>query len=310
MKRAVAIILFWLGIYLPAYPETQVAVSATPSAAAIGDHIAVRLIVRTAPNASKISVSLPEGEFQLVHTKELPAQESAGSKTFENLYVLAFFQTGDLPVGPFTVTIYAGGQEVETRKSQVLNIKIRSVLEASDTDIKALQDPLALPGNPLFLLRYLFLVGGVIVLIAVTLLLLRRRQRSQEMAEHPLPAELELAQRLRELQMQRLIEKGAIRLFFIQLVEILKNFLQRYYRFPAADCTTSETLQNLEKSEREAALRSAFDFILVNADLVKFAKYSPPARILTDTWQQTEHLVDGYCRRRQQEQENENQVSQ
>ena len=88
-----------------------------------------------------------------------------------------------------------------------------------------------------------------------------------------------------------------MKLFFLDLTQIIKQFLHRTYGFNAEDFTTYETLYDLRRRETEAALLNNMEFLFNTADLVKFAKFIPDAAVLDEVSGKLDHTIGIYKKR-------------
>jgi hypothetical protein len=280
----------------------QVTMSASASTATIGEHIQLRVVVRADAGVSAIRVLVPPAAYEVVARHSRPLVKTTDGRTFEEIVTIAFFQTGDFTVGPFQVELLPPGHGSEPTGR--LAIHVRSLLNESDKDIKPLKEPLAIRGDPRHLLPYAaaFLL---LLLLAFLALLLRKRAKKKRRfnAAPPPPPELELEMRLRELRQRNLPQAGEYRAFFIALSAVLKRFIQRAYGFNAEDCTTAETVAQLQGQEGEAEIVAGLAGIFTQADLVKFACQVPGDEALAVIWPRLAQLIAVHRQRRAQAQE-------
>ncbi len=278
--------------------QSQVALSCTNRTAAIGDRIDIRLIVTTTAPADALHVEVEGQDFTLLRRVALPRRDTAGMHTLEESLAVTFFNIGTFAVGPFRIQLLRGSTTLENLTAGPLTIKIESVLQPGDKDIKPLKPLLPLVGNPLYLLKYVLLVAGLMLPAALGFLFLRRRKASPLVVAPPLP-EQELDSRLSELKSRRLLEKGQVKLLFIQLSGIVKKFLNRYYDLNAEDLTTSEILASTAMGQEENIVRQSLESVFTTADLVKFAKVIPLPDIVNQLFASLAGLVALYQARRQ-----------
>ncbi|MCX7611352.1 MAG: hypothetical protein N2043_07190, partial [Ignavibacterium sp.] len=80
---------------------------------------------------------------------------------------------------------------------------------------------------------------------------------------------------LDELEKERLWQSGKVKEYHSRITEIIREYFEKRFSFPALELTSSEQIQLLEKiPEAENIIKTAEEF-LTNADLVKFAKFNP-----------------------------------
>jgi hypothetical protein len=298
MKTLVAALLFlafprWTG-------AAQVTLAASTPTATIGERIELRVVVRAEAGVEGIRVNVPAGDFDLVGRSRRPPVRTAEGSTFEEIIVIAFFRTGDFVVGPFQVDLLPKSRALASEQTGKLTLRIRSVLGENDKDIKPLKQLFVLRGDPRHLLKYAAALALLLLLGTLAWLGIRKmKKRKLPESEPLLAAEVELEMRAGKLRERNLPQKGEFRQFFIALSDILKHFIQRAYGFNALDCTTAETLAQLENLERDGEILSGLGTLLAEADLVKFARILPEKEALESIWPRIASLVATHKKRRE-----------
>jgi hypothetical protein len=298
--RAVLLVLF-----LPlACAAAQVTLSSSASTVTIGERVELRVVVRAGVGVSSVRLQVPPGAYEVVARRSLPALRTADGRTFEETVTIAFFQTGDFAVGPFQVELLPEGHGQAERAPEAtgqLTIHVRSLLGGNDRDIKPLKELLAMRGDPRHLLPFAAALLLLLLLAALAMLLRRQAARKHAAAVAPVePPELELEARLRELRQTNLLAAGEFRPFFIALSAMLKHFICRAYGFNAEDCTTAETVAQLQSREHDHAIIAGLEGVFVQADLVKFARRLPGSGELAAIWPDLAALIASHRRRREQ----------
>jgi hypothetical protein len=217
---------------------------------------------------------------------------------FEKEIEIAFFKTGDFNVGPFDIDLERNDEVIETRETNSVPVTIKSVLKEEDKDIKPLKDLIEIKGDPFYILKYVIIVVVLIIAVVLIILWIKKRKKKAQVVEKPLLSPLEeLELRIKELSEKKLFEKGKIKLFFLELTQILKHFLHRTYHFNAEDFTTYETLYDLKGREKEVLIVNNMEFLFNTADLVKFAKFIPDAEVLGEVLKKIEETIAIYKQR-------------
>ncbi len=174
------------------------------------------------------------------------------------------------------------GKEYSTERFRIYIVPVRAEQDSTLVDIKPVEKyrwQLPAWAYPLLALA--------LALLAIVIFFLRR-QREEEPSKPqaaapaapvtPLPAWKVALNQLEALDAQQLLEKGEHIRYHFQLSQILRQFLEAKYRFPALEMTTSEIAQSAQCArigQRAEVLRC-----LRYCDRVKFAKYLPaPAEV-------------------------------
>jgi hypothetical protein len=278
--------------------ETQVSISSSTNLVTIGDRINVKLILKTSIRAQKVNFISKGKDFEIISEKLLPSKIQGDYILFEKNITISFFKTGDFNIGPFIVELIKNGEIIETKQTNSVPIRVKSVLTKEDKFIKPLKDLIEIKGNPFCVLKYVIAFFVFAILVVLIIFLLRRRKRyftlKQELILSPIE-ELEL--RVNELIEQKMFEKGRIKRFFTDLTIIIKHFLSREYKFSAEDFTTYETLLYLKAKEKEALIVDDLEFLFNVSDLVKFAKFVPESNTFTTTCNKIRDIIISFKKR-------------
>jgi hypothetical protein len=299
MKRLRAALILILAWPLAA-GASQVTLSASAQTVTIAERVELRVVVRADAGVEGIRVEIPAGDYDVVGRAQRPAIRAPDGMTFEEVITVAFFKTGDFTVGPFPVVLRSRRGD-ESEQTGQLAIRVRSLLGENDRDIKPLKNLLAIRGDPRHLLPYAAAMLLLVLMGALALLVLKKGKGRRRPAAAPLlPPEIELEMRVRELRKRNLLQEGEFRQFFIALSDMIKHFLQRAYKFNAADCTSAETVARLRRSEGDGEIVAHLEAIFGQADLVKFARQLPGKEAVDGIWTMIASVVHVHKQRREQ----------
>ncbi|MBO5699118.1 MAG: hypothetical protein J6R79_03855 [Bacteroidaceae bacterium] len=118
----------------------------------------------------------------------------------------------------------------------------------------------------------------VLVLTIFTVYLIKRIAQNKPMTKRivvtpPPPAHqpaMEAIERIRDNK--KIDTKEELKIYYDNLTEVLRNYIEQRFGFNAMEMTSSEIICRLQQSNDDVALRELKE-ILETADLVKFAKY-------------------------------------
>ena len=106
-----------------------------------------------------------------------------------------------------------------------------------------------------------------------------------------IPCEIEAQEALQNLKSKAYIEKGLVKNHYVELTEILRHY------------TTDETLALLKDHNLEAKLLEQITDLLVEADLVKFAKSTSDTRTSNNYMERSFTIVEA-CHQMKKEEGN------
>ncbi|HUI31385.1 MAG TPA: hypothetical protein VLX91_14335 [Candidatus Acidoferrales bacterium] len=141
-----------------------------------------------------------------------------------------------------------------------------------------------------WVLAALFFVG--IFLYSYLVHRMRKTKSPLEKEIERLPSHVVALNALRELEKRQLWQKGKIMEYHSEITEIIRRYFEERFNMPAMELPTSETIEVLGRNrETGPILSTTYDF-LSNADLVKFAKFTPLNSINEEMMKQANEIVN------------------
>ncbi|RMD88574.1 MAG: hypothetical protein D6813_11875, partial [Calditrichaeota bacterium] len=220
------------------------------------------------------------GAFEIRDYEVLEPQKEDGKIVEKFEYKISTFDTGEFEIPPLTIYYTLPGDSVKhSLKTETLKIEVLSLNPSKKGDIRDIKQPLNLPRD----LRQYILWGGlglILVLAALTAFYVWKRKKAGKSiiprkVEPPKPAHEIALEALENLRESSLIQEGKIKEFFVQISEIIRNYIEGRYFVPALEMTTFELLENLRQNQIEDGIIQTIAEFLEICDLVKFAKYQP-----------------------------------
>lgn len=189
-------------------------------------------------------------------------------------YQAAVFAVGDVAVPAISVKYrLADGTEGEAATAPV-PLRIVSLLpkgEGNEPKLVDIRGPGAVSIGRAF---WIALAAAALLVAAMVWLWLKRRRRP----EAPMPAvpatppDVDALRALEALGQSGLLERGEARSFYIELVAIVKRYLERRLGAPLLEMTSQEAGAFLKGHAEAAPLAGAFREMCGAADQVKFAR--------------------------------------
>ena len=238
----------------------------------VGDRFDLALVV-TCPNRGLVTGPLADsmGVFAVADQRTRTAIRPGYDEATYHLSLAAFRPgTHRLPVFTFLVQT---GQKTDTLRSEPLAVTIASVLPEKMQDIHGLKPAESFPNY------WLWLAPGILLLAAALAYaghrLYKRLRRIQELAQAPPPPWEEALASLDALPWREWLEAGQVKRYYYALSEVLKRYVERRFEFQAAEQTTTEMLASMRAYK--TPMRDDIGRFLTRSDLVKYAKWFPPA---------------------------------
>ncbi len=218
------------------------------------------------------------GGFEIRDYEVLAPRKNKGRITSSVRYTISTFFTGEFLIPPLTVNYTTADDSTRrTLTTEKIKIIVDSVKPSEAGDIRDIKPPFEIPRDLWLIIRWLIL-GILILAIFGTVIWLYLRKKAgkgllpvREIPPRP-PHEvaLEALDRLRDAgPIENLME------YYIEISEIIRQYIGGRYFLVAMEMTTSEVLDGLQDEEIPDEDYRMFEDFLHRCDLVKFAKVTP-----------------------------------
>lgn len=247
----------------------------------LGDPVTLRLrVVRPASSRSLFPEPPEELGSWVVRSRSAPTTRAAagGFEVDERRYELASYALDAGPVPALEVVVVAGADTARL-SSPPIPMRIVSARDPEEGDaLRAIKPPMAIPGGiPLWLAGVLAALAAALAAWIVSRFL-RSRDSPAPASAPPPPAPVDYEREFARIAESGLLRRGAFKLYYTRLSEVMRRFLEDRLSVDGLDRTTSEIAADLRRAPAppDAGTREGIIGFLEAADLVKFARAEPP----------------------------------
>ena len=267
--------------------------------ARLGDPVTLRLRVERPASSRSVFPELPEGLGSWeVRSRSEPATGAAagGRQVDERRYELAAYKLDDGEIPPVEVLVVSAAPDTARLASPSISVEIVSARGPEEGDaLRAIKPPMAILGGvPLWLAATLAALLAVLAAWLVSRLLLRPRKEPPGSAPPP-PPPTDYEREFTLIAESGLLQRGAVKLYYTRLSEVMRRFLEDRLSVDSLDRTTSEIAADLRRAPEspDAGTREGIIGFLEAADLVKFARAEPPLPEASAAPEEGRRLVAG-----------------
>lgn len=298
MKKIVALLTLILFSYVAYGDDVNISARVDKALASTGDYIVFTVTIE---HIDQIKMDFPdigssiEG-FRIVEFGENPTKTDEGRTTLERWYKLQADISGTYILPAIGLT-YADTQGNEkTIKSSEIFVEIESPVDKEKQDgkeaddIKDIKDLILIPSYFIW-----YIIIGALLAIGLFFLVWYLANRKKDKKERVvyIPPHIEALDRLKDLRKASYIQKKEYKKFSFDLSEIIRNYFERVYNFPATDRTFQEIKRDINgvKSLNDK-LKKKFLEVLDKTDVVKFTDTSFPDEEFVGFLELTEDFVN------------------
>lgn len=274
--------LAWLLLALPGSAAAQIKATAALDRVRVeaGDTFALRVLVsgiRTAPQR----VNFAAWQSQIPADNILARSEwSRSGEQWVQRFTLLTLDSATLQLPPLTVHLHLG----DTLRTNPLELTVTAPPASSEVrDLDPIRD---IRREPEQWHDYWPWAAAVLAALALFGWYWRRRRQAQPVPvavplAPPPPSAREMAlQKLADLEREKpWLKPDSVLNYYATVSLIVREFLENQYDVPALESTTREIGALLKTTNFPTAQRPALDFLLGQADLVKFAETLPPKNV-------------------------------
>src|ERR1700744_3708681 len=291
------LILFGIGFHYTANAQdVQVGARLDKSSIPIGDQTILHLTARI---PAKSVIAFPElrdsiGKIKIVKGAKPDTvldKNNPATETITHNYTITSFYTGVYVVPELEFKAQAGNF-----KSGTVTLQVKAVLVDTTKAFYDIKQPFAVNYNfwdwlkDHWKLVLLILIG--LLLISGIIYYLKNRPEAAVIIKKTtpiLPLDVITINKLNELRDKKLWQQNEVKLYYSELTDILREYLEKRYHINTQEQTTAEIFEGLKNKQMPADGRNKLKQLLSLADLVKFAKEQPSA---DDNEQSLEKAID------------------
>jgi len=273
MKKQIVYILFLIGV-VGFSQENPVSIQIDTTFIRIGEQIQLKISVDETTN-----VVFPK--LQLDSLGKVEVVEAMPTDTLKNKlekqYLLTSFDSGVYIIPQQQVLINNKRFLTDSLMLNVATVKVDTTKQRM-FPIKAIQREPKVFDDYKYLFWWLI---PVFVIIAIILYFVFRKKVKKEVPKVFVAPIQEALQRLKELDEKHLLEQNKIKIYYSELTDIVRTYIEKDINIPALESTTNELIETINDFNASSNLGISKETIaqlkeiLQSADMVKFAKSSP-----------------------------------
>ena len=258
----------------------------------IGDPITFRMRIRRHIEDTVTLASEDEdgfsGALDVLGAQEPRTKVLDGNRVEETRdVVMTAYQVGSIEIPPVSLRYKTATGDTGQVRSRPVTVVVQSVRPEDLSDIRDLKPPAHIQARiPIW--AWCVLGVFVLALIGVIWYFRRRKRRPVDM---PPPPPVNWFEELEKVGRLGLLEQENFKQFYSLLSEILRRFLEVQTPVEAMEQTTYEIARDLRLLAMQEGMVQNIEAFLNEADLVKFAKFTPPMVVVREALERVARVM-------------------
>lgn len=236
---------------------------------------------------SKDVISAPQNELLPFHFEEIKDSISKQEDYYERIIEFAVFDEGKFTIPALNFEI--GGKvfntipyEIEVVNTAQKGDQINDIMKNKEVNLQV-QD---------YWKMYKWYFLGVLIVLALIFIIYQIVKFGKRQKNSPQVMTNQTLKDLENLKKKKFIENGDYRSFYVELIDIARNFMTKQYEIPADVLLTDDLIEvmkhnNTISPENEKIVEEIF----LRGDLVKFAKTFPDQKMMLEDFEEMKTFV-------------------
>jgi len=279
----IALFLFLLSFQLVGYGQVQVKLLSDTNAIRIGEQVNLSIVV-SLPKGKTNEITWPivadtlTDHIEVVKVLPVDTIEKEALNIFSQNWAITSFDSGFQEVPSFELVV--DGEEYTT---DPFLLHVETMQVDTTKAIMPIKDVEEVPISWLDWIKYhweWFAGLGVLAILVFGIYLILKNKRKVldvpiRKAKPAIPAPDYAIKRLEELEKKKMWQQGGVKEYHALISEILREYLENQFNFPALEQTTAEVMRSVRFTDIDKAQLAHLQRTLMLSDLVKFAKEKP-----------------------------------
>lgn len=281
--------------YVFAQPQVEATVDAKKIM--IGDQ--VRMFIKATPDKNErlIWAVIPDtfNNLEVVEKGKIDTLQENGLTTYKQRLLITGWDSGMFRIPPFEFTSApAQGQPYKVTTDSFM-LTVQTVPVDTTKPFRPIAD--IMPVEYTWRDYIWYIVGGLIALILIGIVIyyfMRNKgvkappRAPKKPVETPNQKALRL---LEELDKKQLWQQDQVKLYYVELTDILRTYIEERFNTRAMELTSDELLQVVSRHRDMARYEQQLSMVLRTADMAKFAKAQPLQQEHIDAFEYTKTFI-------------------
>ena len=267
-----------------------------PRQIVVGDQARVFIEVKNNPSTGRVQwAAIPDtfNTLEVVERGKIDTVQQGGYITYRQRLIVTGFDSGVYKIPPVVFTVIPNAGTPYMVQTDSFELLVQTVAVDTTKAFKPIKGIMDVKSN---WLDYVWYIVGIVVFVAlivfVVLYFVKHKKVAPPVAEGPKETLQEHTLKLLdELESRQLWQKKQVKEYYVELTDIVRNYIEARFSTSALELTTDELLYKVQLHRELQPYYALLADILHTADLAKFAKAEPLPQEHTAAMDKAKQLV-------------------
>jgi hypothetical protein len=263
----------------------------------VGDQARLFIEIQNNPSTGRVQWAVIPDSFnnlEVVERGKIDTSTQGGFVTYKQRLVITGFDSGLFKVPSFSFSIIPNSGTAYTVQTDSFNLLVQTIAVDTTKGFKGIKGIVYVKSTWQDYIWYI--VGAVLFIILavfVVLYFLKNKKVAAPVPQGPVMSLQDKTLRLLdELESRQLWQKNQVKQYYVELTDIVRNYIEQRFHTPAMELTTDELLYKAQLLKDMQPYQAALSVILTTADLAKFAKAQPLPQEHTGAMEKAKEFVN------------------
>ena len=262
----------------------------------VGDQARLFIEVKNNPSTGRVQwATIPDtvNDLEIVEKGKIDTVKVGGLVTYRQRLLITGFDSGVFKVPSLVFSIIPNTGNAYTVQTDSFSLLVQTVAVVTTKGFKGIKNIIYVKSS---WRDYIWYIAGGIALVLLTvfivLYLIRNKKVTPPKPKGPVESLTDKTLRLlSELDTRQLWQKNQVKEYYVELTDIIRNYIEERFHTPAMELTTDELLYKVQLHRELQPYQTVLSVILHTADLAKFAKAQPLPQEHTDAMDKAREFV-------------------
>lgn len=262
----------------------------------VGDQVHVFIEAQHNAKTSRLEwATLPDtfNHLEIQEKGKIDTVKNGDLVTYKQRLIITGFDSGAFKIPAFSFAVIPNGGTPYTMQTDSFLLNVQTVAVDTTQPFKGIKGIMMVKSSWRDYLLYIIIgIALILFIIWVTIYFMKNKKVAIPVDNSPKETLQEKTLRiLGELEQQQLWQKGQVKEYYVQLTDVLREYIETRFKTHAMELTTDEILENARRNKEMMRHTEMLGRILYTADLAKFAKAQPTPQEHVDTMEYARQFV-------------------